>query len=248
MIPRVLHQIWVGPHQLPEEFAAYADTWRRHHPGWEYRLWTEAEIPPDLRRPEARERLRMPAERSDILRVEILWREGGVYVDTDFECRGSLEPHLDSREFVTASLFPHRVNNAFIASVPGHVILDEALAEMKPREFFGFDKWAAGPFFFNSIVQRHKSSPGVHLLPPELMYPRTLAQRERALAIHHVARSWKNVDELHDDLLRAERTLREVQGRLEQELRAHAETKRRLELAERRASATPPGRSRERAP
>ena len=175
MIPRVLHQIWVGPAGFPDEFAAYAETWRRHHPGWEYRLWTEAEIPAELRRPEARERLRMPAERSDILRLEILWREGGVYVDTDFECRGSLEPHLDGAEFVTANLFPHRVNNAFIASVPGHVILDEALAEMKPREFFGFDKWAAGPFFFNRIVQRHQHSPGVRLLPPALMYPRTPA-------------------------------------------------------------------------
>ena len=67
----------------------------------------------------------------------------------------SLEPLLDGAEFVTANLFPHRVNNAFIASVPGHVILDEALAEMKPREFFGFDRWAAGPSFFNSIVERH---------------------------------------------------------------------------------------------
>jgi hypothetical protein len=75
-----------------------------------------------------------------------------------------------------------------------------------------------------------------------------LAERERALAIHHVARSWKNVDELREDVQRAEGSLREVQGRLAQELRAHAETKRRLERAERRASATPPGRSRERSP
>lgn len=248
MIPRVLHQIWVGPAGFPDEFAAYAQTWRRHHPAWEYRLWTEAEIPSELRRPEARERLRVPAERSDILRLEILWRQGGVYVDTDFECRGSLEPHLEGAEFVTANLFPHRVGNAFIASVPGHVILDEALAEMKPREFFGFDRWAAGPFFFNRIVQRHKGSPGVRLLPPELMYPRTPAARERALAIHHFARSWKTVDELHEDVLRAERSLSDVQGRLEQEQRAHAETRRRLERAERPASATATGGMREGTP
>jgi hypothetical protein len=35
MLPRVLHRISVGPHQLPEVLAAYADTWRRHHPGWD---------------------------------------------------------------------------------------------------------------------------------------------------------------------------------------------------------------------
>lgn len=73
------------------------------------------------------------------------------------------------------------------------------------------------------------------------MYPRTLAERERALAIHHVARSWKDADELHEDVLRAERRLREVQDRLEQELRAHEQTRRRLERAQRPASTTAPG-------
>jgi mannosyltransferase OCH1-like enzyme len=248
MIPRVLHQIWVGPDRLPDEFAAFGESWRRHHPGWEYRLWTEAEIPLELRRPEARERLRVPAERSDILRIEILWREGGVYVDTDFECRGSLESHLEGAEFVTANLFPHRVGNAFIASVPGHVILDEALAEMKPREFFGIDRWAAGPFFFNRIVQRHRSAPGVRLLAPDVLYPRTPAERARALAVHHFARSWKDARELRMDVVRAERALREVQGRLEQEQRAHAQTKKRLERAQRPARATAPASTRERSP
>ena len=43
------------------------------------------EIAPRELRPEVYERLRAPAERANILRLELLQRQGGVYVDTDFE-------------------------------------------------------------------------------------------------------------------------------------------------------------------
>src|SRR5205807_3001839 len=74
MVPRIIHQIWVGPDPLPGELRGYVDSWKRQHPDWEHRLWTEDSLPRDLVRPESRERLRHPAERSDILRLELLWR------------------------------------------------------------------------------------------------------------------------------------------------------------------------------
>ena len=74
LIPRVFHQIWLGPKPLPEAFARYQRTWVDCHPSWEFRLWTEENLPEDLRRPEVYERLRVPAERADLLRLELLWR------------------------------------------------------------------------------------------------------------------------------------------------------------------------------
>ena len=83
-------------------------------------------LPGDLRRPEAAERLRAPAERSDILRLELLWREGGVYVDTDFECLRSIEPLLDgarlrdrAREARTGEQRAHRLGRRPSAPRPG---------------------------------------------------------------------------------------------------------------------------------
>ncbi len=88
----ILHQIWLGPNPLPEEFAAYGETWRRHHPAWDYRLWTEDTLPPDLARLEVYERLRFPAERADILRLELLWRDGGVYLQMGLRMPPSARP------------------------------------------------------------------------------------------------------------------------------------------------------------
>jgi mannosyltransferase OCH1-like enzyme len=41
-IPRILHQTW-KTREVPERFRGYVASWRRHHPDWEYRLWTDAD-------------------------------------------------------------------------------------------------------------------------------------------------------------------------------------------------------------
>ena len=197
---------------MPEEFVEYGETWKRHHPSWEFRLWTEDNLPIDLRRPESYERLRMPAERSDILRLDVLWRFGGVYVDTDFECRASIEPLLQGLDFFSAQLKPGRVNNAIIGSVEGHPILDRALPDIRPREFFGHDKAATGPLFFNELLSNY---PDVKLFEPVMFYPTSPAERERAIAIHHTARSWMDAEGFKKVANRAEERFVRAQGLLE---------------------------------
>ena len=225
MIPRILHQVWVGPDPMPDEFRDYRESWRRHHPGWEMPLWTEENLPTDLARPEVYERLRKPAERSDIIRLEMLLRSGGLYVDTDFECLRSVEPLVEGIDFCTAYLKPGRVNNALIGAAPGHPILERAIRELRPRTEYGYDKMAAGPLFFDELIRQY---PEVTIFPPEYFYPSTPGERERAYAVHHSARSWKEPEDFRLAALRAERRLAEVQGRLEELERKYATAQARL--------------------
>jgi mannosyltransferase OCH1-like enzyme len=214
VIPRILHQIWLGDQPLPEDFARYRETWLHHHPGWEQRFWTEENLPGDLRRPEVYERLRMPAERSDILRLEVLFREGGVYVDTDFECHRPLEDVIDDYEFVTAPLKPNGwINNAFIGSIPGHPILEHALIELRPREFHGYDKHGTGPRFLDTLLQDH---PEATRLPAELFYQTSPGQLAEAVATHHGAGSWKSVESYRRAVKLAEQRNYELRGRIEE--------------------------------
>ena len=119
----------------------------------------------------------MPAERSDILRLEVLFREGGVYVDTDFECHRPLDDVIDDYDFFTAPLKPNGwINNAFIGSTPGHPILDRALNELRPREFHGYDKHGTGPRFLDTLLQDY---PEATRLPAELFYQTSPGQLER---------------------------------------------------------------------
>jgi mannosyltransferase OCH1-like enzyme len=189
LIPRIFHQIWVGPDPFPDEYARYQRTWLDRHPGWALEFWTEERLPDGLRRPEAAEKLRYPAERANILRLELLWRFGGVYVDTDFECLRSIEPLIQDVDFFTANN-KKGLNNALIGSVAAHPVLDKALDQLRPREFFGHNKKATGALFFDRVLKKHL--PDAKIFEKTLFYPKGKEERERAYAIHYDANTWKD--------------------------------------------------------
>jgi len=198
---------------MPQEFVEYRESWGRHHPGWEMRLWTEESLPTDLVRKEAYERLRKPAERADIIRLEVLLRFGGVYVDTDFECLRSIGPLLEGVDFCTVAIKPGRVSNTLIGARPGHPILERAVREVRPRTEYGLDKSATGPLFFNKLIRQY---PEVTIFPTEYFYPATPGQRERAFAVHHFTRSWQDPEDLRRAVRKAELKLAEARERIEE--------------------------------
>lgn len=187
MIPRVIHQIWLGPAPLPTSFEPLVESWRRRHPGWAHHLWSEESLPQGLR-PEVYERLRSPAERSDILRLELLAAEGGVYVDTDFECLRPLDSLLEDVELFAAEYKGGRINNAILGAEAGHPVIRRGLAELRPLARHGsVDKEGTGPLFVDGLL--HGS--GATIFERRLFYP-TWQERPEAYAFHHMARSWKD--------------------------------------------------------
>jgi mannosyltransferase OCH1-like enzyme len=240
VIPRVIHQIWIGPDPLPEDHRLWIETWRRHHPEWEHRLWTEEDLPADPIRPEVLERLRVPVERADILRLDILYRHGGVYVDTDVECLRPMDDVLAGHDFVGVYLKPGRMTNTFIASVPEHPLLERALQEVRPLEaYWGASaepellKEVAGPPLLRRLV---KDYPDVKVLEPPVFFPATDEERETAIGVHHLARSWHNMTAMRSAMEIAERRLADTKRELEQERRDHAATTKRLARVNARAA------------
>ena len=222
-IPRIIHQVWLGPDPLPEKFARFQHTWRTNHPGWELRFWTEETLPSDLRCTAIYERLRDPVERCDLLRLEAVWREGGVYVDCDFESLRPIDPLLEGRDFFLAYIGPKRVNHALMGAVPGHEILDRALTEVQPRTFHGYDKESTGPAFFNRIIEDY---PDVDIYPASHFYPSSDEERAHAYAIHHAERSWQDREAIRMRLDKAHARIEKLE-RKRGELTAEVETLRR---------------------
>jgi mannosyltransferase OCH1-like enzyme len=233
VVPRTIHHIWIGPDPLPAEHRDWIESWKRHHPDWEFRLWTEENLPTDPSRPEILERLRAPVERADILRLELLHRYGGVYVDTDVECLRPVDEVLGDSRFVAVCLKPGQVTNTFIASVPEHPLLERALRELRPMETYWTLsspkeqlKQVAGPPLLRRLVPDYAD---VDMLDPPLFFPSTPQEREHAVAVHHMARTWHNVPAMREAMLQAERRLAETRAELEGERDRHARTKKRLQ-------------------
>jgi inositol phosphorylceramide mannosyltransferase catalytic subunit len=213
-IPRVFHQIWVGPDPFPEEYEALQETWRRHNPGWELHCWRDDNLPPGLRRPEVYDISRTPWERADILRLEVVLRYGGVHVDADFECLRPIDPLLDdSIEFFIGYRKPGHVNGALFGAVAGHPLLEEGLATIEPRPDGTYDKDATGPKFLEELLTGRE---GVRYFDPPVFYPRTAEELDEG---------WKDEDGLRRSLAKAEKRLLEAQ-------REASEWRRRYEEAE----------------
>ena len=225
-IPRILHRIWVGPEPMPPDFELYGERWALMHPDWEQRLWTEDNLPDDVTRREVLNRNRIPAERADVLRYELLARYGGVYVDADMEPLKPIDELLEGHDFFIGELKPGRINNAVFGAVPNHPILADATRE---ATFMVYDdpqqapideiKTATGPLFFAKMVDRHKD--GILQLPPPAFYPND-DEREGAYTYHHAARTWVSFDPeqreriiLERDLAKEQRRLRHARARIE---------------------------------
>lgn len=84
MIPKVIHQVWIGPRPVPEE---YIDTWRElaDRTGWKHHLWREehAEEIVTISKPVFEEWNHLHG-RANLYRLEILYKYGGVYFDADY--------------------------------------------------------------------------------------------------------------------------------------------------------------------
>jgi FkbM family methyltransferase len=136
MIPKIIHQTWKTD-QVPSEWKAFADSWKFHHPDWQYRLWTDADGAAFVEEfyPEFQETyLSYPygIQRADAIRYLLIYHYGGLYADLDFECLQSFESLRDNNQLIIG-LEPHKhareqsrpelLCNALFASQPGSVFL-----------------------------------------------------------------------------------------------------------------------------
>lgn len=196
MIPKVFHRIWLGTQQMPDEYVQFGETWMKHHPGWEMQLWTDENLPEIINQ---REFLlaENSAQKADILRYEVIYRYGGVYIDTDFECLRNIEPLLEGVQAFAAVSDPGVVAIGIFGAERGHSLLADVIARLpsssRHKRYLSIAD-QTGPVLFTSVVARH---PETVLFEANLFYPYNWREKWRkgqefpnAYAVHHWAASW----------------------------------------------------------
>ena len=95
MIPKVIHMIWVGDEaKRPDN---YIQTWKDMNPDWTVKVWGNREYSEENWVNKARMETmwqRQLCGVADMMRYEILYNEGGFYVDADSQCLRPLEDWL----------------------------------------------------------------------------------------------------------------------------------------------------------
>ncbi|MDR3572397.1 MAG: glycosyltransferase, partial [Anaerolineaceae bacterium] len=136
MIPERIIQFWDSLEVTPD-IQRLMNSWGDKNPGYEYvlfndetaRRFLQENFTADVFR--AYVRVKEPAQKSDIFRLAYLAKEGGVYVDADDFCLAPLAGLIAPQALLALYQEDHgTVGNNFIAVVPQHPIILEALAQV----------------------------------------------------------------------------------------------------------------------
>ena len=96
MIPKIIHQIWIGPKEPP---TIPMDTWKDKHPDFEYIRWNEEEFIKRDMKFECLNRIDSMEQwcgKADIIRLELLYKYGGVFLDADSLCIEPIDDLMDT--------------------------------------------------------------------------------------------------------------------------------------------------------
>ena len=135
MIPKIIHQLWIGTKPPPTKFM---DTWRDKNSDFEYIRWNEEEISKRNLKLECTERINEMEEingKADIIRWEILYEYGGVFLDADSICIEKVDDILLSCKCFAGweheKLRPGLIATGTMGFPPKHPLVKEAIEWIK---------------------------------------------------------------------------------------------------------------------
>ena len=177
-IPKIIHQIWIGQKSCPKKLM---DTWKEKNPDFEYKFWNEETLK-DITF-ECQDKINSMEElcgKADIMRYELLYKFGGIYIDADSFCVEPFDDYLISRrEFFCWESEKHKkglASNGNLGFVKNHpflkLIIDHIKKSPVSRRETGKRAWeTVGPKLLTLIYNRYKKRDEIEVLPSYTFLP-----------------------------------------------------------------------------
>lgn len=101
MIPKKIHYCWFGGNPLPEKDKKCIESWKKMCPDYEIIRWDESnyDITKNQYMKEAYEKKKWGFV-PDFARLDIIYENGGIYLDTDVELLKNFDNLLDNEAFM----------------------------------------------------------------------------------------------------------------------------------------------------
>jgi mannosyltransferase OCH1-like enzyme len=175
-IPKIIHQVWIGPKKMPRRLI---DSWIALNPSWEHRLWTESELVGfGLKNQRQFDEIEEWAGKADVLRYELLHRFGGFFCDADSLCIKPLDDFLVERDsfavFENEQVRAGLVANGYIGATKGNALMRQLIDGISIKEVSqaktGKMAWQnVGPVYFTETISRTKHP--ISIYPSWLFIP-----------------------------------------------------------------------------
>ena len=210
-IPKIIHYCWFGGKEKPKHILEYMNTWKKMD-GYEIKEWNEHNF--NINECEfIKEAYKNKkwAFVSDYVRLSVLKKYGGIYLDTDVEILKDFEPLLEEEMFI-GYIYNCSIGTAVIGAKKNHYIIDNLLKLYETAEFNfyenkinlkfkGYEKYSINNnndlftiylkknidgFLLSNRKQKLKK---ITIYPKEYFERRTFV-KEKNYAIHHCYGSW----------------------------------------------------------
>jgi len=178
MIPRIIHQIWIGDKPIPYD---YINSVKNMNYLCDHILWTEEEFKKRDMKFECQTQIDLFDEicgKVDIMRIEILNRFGGIYVDADtYQIEPFDEILFNNVAFASLENEKTRgglVGNSVMGFSKNHIILNDMISYIaetfKSKSDITKQAWQlTGPILLTNTINKYRET--IKILPDYKFYP-----------------------------------------------------------------------------
>lgn len=174
VVPKIIHQTWKN-HEIPEHWKISQEEWKRLHPGWVYKLWTDEDNRNLIKNKYSwflpiYDAYPHVIQRVDVARYFILYEYGGVYSDLDIYPIKPIDEYVSGTEEAYFSLSSNYrcFTNSIMASKKGAPFWLEVFEELKigkipfpanlSRHFTIM--CTTGPMMLDKVILKHYNTLG----------------------------------------------------------------------------------------
>jgi mannosyltransferase OCH1-like enzyme len=209
VIEKKINYIWFGGKNKTKEIIKCIDSWKKYLPDYEIIEWNENNfnMSEEIKNNKFfRECLKKKlwAFMSDYARIKILYKYGGIYMDTDIEIIKNIDNILEN-DFFAGYEDEGTINFAILGCVPKHEIMKKLL------EFYETEIWKSNMFLIPSILtellkrqygNNLNNIKGLRIYSQDYFYPYRYNEKftktcitSNTCAIHWWSKTWgKNIN------------------------------------------------------
>lgn len=213
LIPHVIHYCWFGGSQMTDSLKRCIDSWKRLCPDFDIVEWNEHNY--DVNRHRfTREAFdnKCFAYLSDLARLDILYDNGGVYMDTDVTLLKNLDICTYQKGYIASEKWSNINSGGGCGFIKGHPMLKQIIEyrDRFPfvREDGSFNRTTNGVYETQVFLDcgyepnnRTQVINDVTVYPSYVMHPydymsERLDMNESTISVHNFSGGWMNIDDL----------------------------------------------------
>lgn len=226
MIPKIIHYCWFGRNPKPQLAEKCFASWKKYCPDYDIKEWNEDSF--DLSQAPLYVRQAYAAKKwafvTDYVRLQVVYEQGGIYLDTDVELVCNPDEFLNYPAFFGFEGTEYIATGLGFGAEKGAEILEELIKDYQEIPFIlengEIDVTPCpyrntGAFLRKGLKQdgtRQVLEDGTLILSAEYLCPldnatRILRKTKNTVSIHHFDASWQPQEQkkAHDQLARQRR-------------------------------------------